>query len=136
MRHGRRGWVIALLLGAVFAVLSNPASAEDKFSAGEMAQSCEPVLAASKAAKNPDELELDNTFESGTCWGAFLGIQQFIVMKVEAENRLLNICAPSDLTLLQIVKIFDLFVRSNPTRQDEPFAKVAIAALRSAFPCK
>ena len=49
---------------------------------------------------------------------------------------MLQTCVPPEITLVQIIQVFDLFVRSNPKRQDEPFTKVAIAALRSAFPCK
>ncbi len=135
--HKKRGRIRALLAGAIlFASMMAP-RAEDKFSANEMLSSCQAILDAAKAAKNQDELELDNTFTSGTCWGAFLSVQQFIVTKVEGgKSTILHTCVPPEATLLQIIQIFDLFVRSNPKRQDEPFTKVAIAALRSAFPCK
>ena len=120
----------------MLASLTTP-RAEDKFSASEMLSTCQAILDAAKSTKNPDELELDNTFTSGSCWGAFLSVQQFIVTKVEGgKGTMLQICAPPETTLVQIIQVFDLFVRSNPKRQDEPFTKVAIAALRSAFPCK
>jgi hypothetical protein len=135
MRHpysvGATLFAVAVLLASFTAL-----RADDKFSAGEMLASCQAILDSAKTAKNPDELEFENTFTSGTCWGAFLGIQQFIVMRVERGNTILKICAPPKTTLVQIIQIFDLFIQSNPKRQDEPFTKVAIAALRSAFPCK
>ncbi len=137
MTHVKRGRIRILLAGAVLLASMTAPRAQEKFSAGEMLTSCQPILDAAKTAKNLDELELDNTFASGTCWGAFLSVQQFIVTKVEGgKNTILQVCTPPETTLVQIVQIFDLFVRSNPKRQDEPFTKVAIAALRSAFPCK
>ena len=136
MTHEKRGRIRNLFAVAVLLASFTAPRADDKFSASEMLASCQAILDSAKTAKNPNELELENTFTSGTCWGAFLGIQQFIVMRVEGGNTILKICAPPETTLVQIIQIFDLFVQSNPERQDEPFTKVAIAALRSAFPCK
>ena len=137
MMNEKRRWISPLLAGAVLLASLSALRAEDKFPAGGMLSSCRPILDSAKTAKNLDELELDNTFTSGTCWGAFLSIQQFVVTRVEGgKNTMLQTCVPPEITLVQIVQVFDLFVRSNPKRQDEPFTKVAIAALRSAFPCK
>jgi hypothetical protein len=137
MMHKKRGQIRALFAGAVLLASLAAPRAEDKFSAGEMLSSCQAIEESAKTANNLDELELDNSFTSGTCWGAFLSIQQFIVTKVEGgKTAILQICTPPETTLVQIIQIFDLFVRSNPKRQDEPFTKVAIAALRSAYPCK
>ena len=137
MMDKKRGQIRALFAGAVLLASLTAPRAEDKFSAGEMLSNCQAIEDSAKTAKNLDELELDNSFASGTCWGAFLSIQQFIVTKVEGgKTGILQICTPPEITLVQIIQIFDLFVRSNPKRQDEPFTKVAIAALRSAYPCK
>ncbi len=137
MMHEKRRRIRALFAGAVLLASLTAPRAEDKLSAGEMLSNCQAILDSAKATKNQDELELDNTFTSGTCWGAFLSVQQFIVTKVEGgKSTILQTCVPPEATLVQVIQIFDLFVRSNPKRQDEPFTKVAIAALRSAFPCK
>ena len=129
--------ICALAVGAVLLMPHGALSADDKYSAGEMLADCEEIIHSAKSFKNTDELELENTFASGRCWGAFLSIQQIIVTKIEgSKDSLLQICAPADTTSLQIIEVFDLFVRSNTKREDEPFTKVAIAALRSAFPCK
>ncbi len=137
MMFGKRGLGRAVLVGAFLVASLSAPRCQEKFTAGEMQTSCKAVLDTAKAAKNADELELDNTFDSGTCWGAFLSIQQFIVTKVEGgKATILDVCTPPDLSLVQIIQIFDFFVRSNPKRKAEPFTKVAIAALRSAFPCK
>ena len=124
----KRRWIGPLLAGAVLLASLSAVHAEDKYPASELLSSCQPILDSAKTAKNPDELELDNTFTSGTCWGAFLSIQQFIVTRVEGgKNTMLQTCVPPEITLVQIIQVFDLFVRSNPKRQDEPFTKVAIA---------
>ncbi len=127
----------ALLAAVVFLLSYGSLHAEDKYSAGDMVADCQSIVQSSKGSGNAEELELDNTFATGTCWGAFLSLQQIAVTKREGgRNALLNLCVPQDATMLQIIQVFTLFVQSNPKRQNEPFTKVAIAALRSAFPCK
>jgi hypothetical protein len=127
----------ALIAGVVFLFSQSALHAEDKYSAGDMLSDCESIIQSSKTSGNAAELELDNTFATGTCWGAFLSLQQIAVTRMEGgKNTMLNMCVPREATLLQIVQVFYLFAHSNPERQTEPFTKVAIAALRSAFPCK
>jgi hypothetical protein len=127
----------ALIAASIFLFSAGSPHAEDRYSAGEMLSDCQAIVQSSKSSGNADELELDDTFATGTCWGAFLSLQQVAVTRMEGgKNTLLNLCVPRDATLLQIIQVFHLFVQSNPARQKEPFTKVAIAALRSAFPCK
>jgi hypothetical protein len=131
-----------LRLGAFIAGLAclffvSAVQADERYTAGDMLGDCQAIVQASKASGNQDELELDNTFSTGTCWGAFLSLQQFAVTKFEGgKNTLLRTCVPQNTTLVQIIQIFYIFAESNAERQQEPFTKVAIAALRSAFPCK
>jgi hypothetical protein len=130
----RRG---ALIAGLAFLFSSSIVHADDRYTAGDMLTDCQAIVQASKTAGNQDELELDNTFATGTCWGAFLSLQQFAVTKFEGgKSTLLHTCVPQNATLLQLIQVFYLFAKSNPERQQEPFTKVAVAALRSAFPCK
>ncbi len=127
----------ALLAGLAFIFLGSAVHADDRYTAGEMLTDCQAIIQASKTSGNSDELELDNTFATGTCWGAFLSLQQVVVTRFEGgKNTLLHTCVPQSATFLQIIQVFYLFAQSNPERQQEPFTKVAIAALRSAFPCK
>lgn len=134
--HDKRRRIGAAFAWALF-LISYGACAEDIYSAGEMLSDCQEIIDSVKVSKNPDDLDLENTFASGRCWGAFLSIQQLIVTKIEGENHsLLRICAPPETTSLQIIQVFVLFMRANARRQEEPFTKVALAALRSAFPCK
>ena len=137
MAYKMRRCLSAGLAVLVLLVSSGIPRAEEKYTAKDMQADCEGVIQSARSAKNPDELELENSFASGTCWGAFLSLQQIIVTKKEGgKNFMLQICAPPQTTLLQIILLFDLFVRSNTERQQEPFTKVAIAALRSAYPCR
>jgi hypothetical protein len=127
----------ALIAGLAFLLSGSVVHADDRYTAGDMLTDCQAIIEASKASGNPDELELDNTFATGTCWGAFLSLQQFAATRFEGgKNTLLRTCVPPDTTALRIIQVFYLFAQSNPGRQQEPFTKVAIAALRSAFPCK
>ncbi len=127
----------ALIAASVFLFSFGALLAQDRYSAGEMMSDCSAIVQTAQSSGNPDELELDSTFASGTCWGAFLSLQQVAVTKMEGgKNTLLNLCVPRQTTLLQIIQVFYLFAQSNPKRSEEPFTKVAIAALRSAFPCK
>jgi len=126
----------ALLAGIVLLFSFSALHAEERYSAGEILSDCQAILESSKSSGNAEELELDNTFATGQCWGAFLSLQQIIVTKKEGgKNNLLQICAPRNATLLQLIQVFYVFVHSNPRRQDEPFTKVALAAFRTAFPC-
>jgi hypothetical protein len=127
-----------VLFAGIVLLLSNGAvHAEDKYSAGELFADCQAIVQSSKGAGVAEELELDNTFATGTCWGAFLSLQQIVVTKKEGgKNTLLNLCVPQNATMLNMIQVFALFLQSNQKRQEEPFTKVAIAALRSAYPCK
>src|SRR6478752_1516652 len=98
----KRGQIRALFAAAVLLAPLTAPRAEDKFSASELLSSCQAIEESAKTARNLDELELDNSFTSGTCWGAFLSIQQFIVTKVEGgKTGILQICTPPETTLVQ-----------------------------------
>jgi hypothetical protein len=127
----------AFFAGVVLLMSHGSVRAEDKYTAGDLFTDCQAIVQSSKGAGNAEELELDNTFATGACWGAFLSLQQIVVTKKEGgRNALLNLCVPQSATTLHMIQVFTLFLQSNPKRQDEPFTKVAIAALRSAYPCK
>jgi len=113
------------------------AAAAGPYSAEEMLSECRQLLATAKRAADPDALELDNTFSTGTCWGAFMSIQQLATLKMAgAKNPMFRVCVPEETTLVQIIQIFDAYARHHPERQDEPFTIVALAALHQAFRCR
>ena len=69
------------------------------------------------------------TFESGTCYGAFVALHAL------AYNKLLGVCAPNGVGVVQIVRLFDAYARQHPEIQHQSFELTALAALRLAFPC-
>jgi hypothetical protein len=111
-------------------VLAEPYTAE------EMASECRALLASAKATADPDAVELENTFSTGACWGAFLSIQQFVTLKADAaKNPMFDACVPVDVTLVQLIKLFASYAKAHPVRDGEPFTVVALAAIRETFQC-
>ncbi len=128
---------VFLLAGAALQPLLVQWAAAAPYSTEEMLSECEQLLASAKLAADPDSLELDNTFSTGTCWGAFLSIQQLATLKIAgAKNPMFRVCIPEDTTLIQFIQVFDAYARRHPQRQDEPFTVVALAALHEAFRCR
>ncbi len=132
-----------LRIGAYFiagALLQLPLireAAAEPYSAEEMLTECQSLLSSAKKTEDPDAIELDNTFATGSCWGAFLSIQQLVtIKKAGAKNMVFRVCVPEDTTLVQIIQIFDVYARHHTERKNEPFTIVAVAALHDAFRCR
>lgn len=134
------GWLrIAafVLAGAAMQPLFVQGAAAAPYSAEEMLSECEQLLSTASTAADPDALELDNTFSTGTCWGAFLSIQQLATLKTAgAKSSIFRVCIPEETTLVQIIQIFDAYARRHTERKDEPFTVVALASLHEAFRCR
>jgi hypothetical protein len=77
-----------------------------------------------------DQAAFSRTFDSGKCWGAFSVIQQ------QFSSPGFSICAPGESTRTQYVVIFVDYAKRHPERYSEDFLRVAVDALREAFPCK
>ncbi|ADP71569.1 hypothetical protein Rvan_2345 [Rhodomicrobium vannielii ATCC 17100] len=135
MSRAVRRWIAAVL--AIFwLAMTGAVQADDGYTAADMLADCKPILRLAKPGSNPDELELEDTFATGNCWGAFLTVQQLLITRLETDrDPLLQVCVPEGVSLLHLIQIFDRFARLNPARQTEPFTTVAMAALRSGFPC-
>lgn len=124
-----------VLACAAFQLLLAGAEAEP-YTAGEMLSECQTLLASATATPNPDAVELENSFSTGACWGAFLSIQQFVTLKMEgARSTMLQACVPEDVTLVQFIQLFDAYAKAHPARESEPFTVVALAALHEVFRC-
>jgi hypothetical protein len=121
----------ALQLSLIQGAAAAPYTAED------MQSECEAVLSSAKATADPDAVELDNTFSTGTCWGAFLSVQQIVTLKLSGAKRtMFRVCLPEDMSLVKIIQIFDAYMKRHPERQDEPFTVVAIGSLSETYRCK
>ena len=125
------------LSGFLYLQLLSAAAGETRYSTKEMLSDCESIVSAVKATGDPDQIELENTFSTEHCWGAFSSLQQVIALRdVGAKYPLLQICASQETTLVQLIKQFDSYARRHPEKMQEPFIKVAVAALGSAYPCR
>jgi len=70
------------------------------------------------------------------CWYFMSGIQDVITIGDSTTNRsMLQVCAPADSTLLQLIRIFVLYAQQNPTRLNLPAGRLAMMALWQAYPC-
>jgi hypothetical protein len=78
---------------------------------------------------------LNRTFEDGFCWGAFAAIQAASGF-ISADQAVLQICAPTEVTRVQQIKIFLRYVEQHPELAHNDFAAVAQRALSGAFPCR
>jgi hypothetical protein len=124
------------LAGAAPQLQSMPLAAAAPYSAGEMLSECQGLLSTAQKTADPEAIELDNTFSTGNCWGAFLSIQQLLTIKLAgARNPMFNACLPEDTTLVQIIQTFDAHARKHPERLSEPFTIVAAGALQDSFHC-
>ena len=105
---------------------------------------CEEVV---KSRVGPDSrVDMDYNFQSGLCFGAFLAFHSlsfaYDVVKDSPNGtqnkykRILPVCAPQGVSLIQMVRIFDSYARQHPEIQHEPFDVVVLNALESAFPCR
>jgi Rap1a immunity proteins len=127
---------------AVFAVaamqrLPVHEAAAEPYSAADMLSECQTLLSSAKTTSDPDAIELDNSFSTGSCWGAFLSIQQLVtVRQAGARSPIFQVCVPEDTKLVQIIEIFGSFARRHPERDGEPFTIVAIAGLHEKFRCR
>ncbi len=129
---------------ALVALLSMPSTGRaDGPSTMEMMGMCKPVV---DATLTPDDrTKLPVTLDIGTCYGAFMALNNlsFVIPDNERFNKnesILGICPPSDASFnhgaLQMVRIFDVYARKHPEIQHQRFELTALAALREAFPCK
>jgi Rap1a immunity proteins len=121
---------------AVLQLVVATGAAAGPYSAADMLSECHALLATAKATADPDSVELENTFSTGACWGAFLSIQQFAVLRTAgAKEPMLHTCVPENTTLVQLIQVFDAYAREHPELDSEPFTVVALSALHEAFHC-
>jgi hypothetical protein len=133
----RSGYCPVFVIAFLYLTAASAGLAQEKYTSKEMLADCQQIIRSTTKNGDSDNVELENDFPSGTCWGAFLSLQQLMVMKIEgSKSSLLQICAPPAATLVQLIRLFDVYARVNADIQNEPFTIAAISALRAAYPCK
>jgi Rap1a immunity proteins len=80
------------------------------------------------------DLKSSVPFEQGRCAGIVSGIA-YMGSAVEASSR---VCLDIQATVTsgQDVKVVVAYIDARPARLHEPFARLALEALRAAWPCK
>jgi Rap1a immunity proteins len=115
---------------AMVCLLSQPSLAE---TALEVQSWCKRTVEAPVLADR--RVKVGNTFNDGFCWGAFAAIQDLTRIATPENERLLNICSPSNSTRLVMIKVFMRYADQHPRELVDDFTFVARRALVEAFPC-
>jgi hypothetical protein len=100
--------------------------------AEEMLSACRPIA---QARVSDGKIDLPQTFDAGSCWGAFAALHQ-VTMLLENGKPSLHVCLPEDTTRTELIALFVRYVESHPKVYSENFALVAMNAMIEAFPCK
>jgi hypothetical protein len=71
------------------------------------------------------------------CWGAFTVLRGVTaILSDDHTTMALHVCAPTEATVSQYIRIFLKYVDEHPEVAHEDFDFVALSALIRAFPCK
>jgi hypothetical protein len=118
---------LLLLLLAVEAPFTAQAQSPDYGSGNYMAAPCKMVAdqAVEKDASNV------TTYRAGLCMGKVASLR-YVLNFLEDPYRS---CPPKTATVGQHIKVVSAFLEQNPSRLHEEFDKLALEAMRQAWPC-
>ena len=94
---------------------------------------CKPFVTAKLGANK--RIWAEENEDAGFCWGAFAAIQELSRFRKSSGATMIDVCAPSDSSRLQFIKIFSKYVDDHPANAHETFALIAYLSLSEAFPC-
>jgi hypothetical protein len=123
--------ILVFLAGGVFG--QTPAENKINHSAERWVTICSAVVNADVG--DDGVVHLPNSPDAGRCWGAFETLHSLTGMQ-EKGRAVLRICPSSEIMLPQWIAIFVNYVKQHPKVYDDDFARVAVAALVEAYPCK
>jgi hypothetical protein len=104
--------------------------------AKEMQTNCLELTTKARTARG-GQLDIPNSPGALICFGFFSAVQRFTVYQKEGERRrIFGICAPPQTTLLQLIELFEKYVKANPREADQDAADVALTAYMKQFPCE
>jgi hypothetical protein len=115
-------WCVTCVLGTGYA---------NALTSRELLLSCEAV---DQTAEAGDGNSVDISSAGLPCWYYMSGVQNMSTLADEANERLLNICSPSDSTVLDFARVFVHYVHGTNIRVENPAALV-FKALIKAYPC-
>jgi hypothetical protein len=119
----------ALALGIATGLLiaTSALAEEDKFSANSVLPYCRAAL------NNEAPIVASDAIMQAMCI-ATVDVVDFMMSNYPAQNEYRS-CPPSDMTLRQVVQIVITYIDARPERMNESFKKLAIEAIREAWPC-
>lgn len=120
----------AVTLGATTSTLAggNAAAATTR----QLLQSCQAVIRAAGATQSTI---VEIPVAGLACWYYMAAIQGMSTVVDQQGRHLLGVCAPSDTSLLQYVRIFARYAEHHSGQDADNAAALALRALLAAFPC-
>ena len=124
--------IIFLLIVATAAHSNDEASRP--FSASEVASWCRPYK---DALLQGHTIVMHRTEATQACTGAFIAIQQLSDTSSSTDKfvSLLGDCAPTESTMVDLIKAFVRYEETHPEQGHLRFIDVALLSLRAAYPC-
>jgi hypothetical protein len=120
----------ALALGAAIILIvgtSSLAQQDDKFTAKYLLPYCRDAMTNKAPTLSSDAVM------QGMCVG-MVDALDFLMSDLPAEDKEYRSCPPSDATLKQTVQVVK-YIDARSERMNESFKKLAIEAIRDAWPC-
>jgi hypothetical protein len=109
---------VAIAIFTSLQLTSGTVGAEkNPYTANDLLQDCKARLLEGVAVPRP--------FYSGLCMGLIAGVHY-----IDAKS-----CAPDNATNNQLMRVVLAYIEVRPQRMNEEFMKLAVEALRSAWPC-
>jgi hypothetical protein len=130
MRASIARFAVGIFLGTIgFLLVRGDAIA---LSPADLLASCEAITDASPLSA---EKTFDIAAEGLPCWYYMSAVQNMTVLADERGERLLGICPPPDSTVLDFVRVFVQYARTEDVGSQRNAAAFALLGLARAFPC-
>lgn len=123
---------VLLVAAAAVCTFANEAAAIDN--AGDLASSCHSLEKGAKGTGR--QIRIPNTKSALLCWGYMRAMQDVSVLTAENGRRLIGSCPPERITLLQLIRAFSAYARSQSVKLQGNAAVAVIGAFQEAFPCR
>jgi Ssp1 endopeptidase immunity protein Rap1a len=82
------------------------------------------------------QFAMQTTFATGSCWGRFAAVQDFLSAIDEKDQRpLLGVCIPNDVSRIQLIKVYVRYVDEHPEKGHLFFFPVLMESMAKAFTC-
>ena len=122
-----RALILGIAMGLALAT-STLAQQNDKFTAKYLLPYCRDAI------NNKAPTVSSDAVMQGMCVG-MIDALDFLMSDLPAEDKDYRSCPPSDATLKQTVQVVIKHIDARPERMNESFKKLAIEAIRDAWPC-